>query len=162
MVNMFNKFSSTELIYTKKFTENYEDNEVIRFYDNNLKDMHMHNFTFIKNSDCKDEFRKLIFDELEKRKDESASFLRIEFNFSVEDDFINNLPIVPDVAQYDYMYIEPKKSDYLTGNKGCIIKKAVSEKLLKEGIEVDVLANESAMGAEFARKRIYRKSDVYK
>jgi hypothetical protein len=33
---MFNKFSSTELIYTKKFTESYEDNEIIRFYDDKL------------------------------------------------------------------------------------------------------------------------------
>lgn len=159
---MFNKFSSTEIIYTKKFTENYEDNEIIRFYDNNLKEMYMHNFTFIKNSVCKDKFRKIIFEELKKRKDENAGFLRIEFNFSVEDDFINNLPVVPEVTKYDYMYIEPHNSDYLIGNKECIIKKAVSEKILKDGIEVDVLSNESAMGAEFARKRIYRKSEVYK
>jgi spore maturation protein CgeE len=162
MLNMFNKFSKTELIYTKKFTENYEDNEIIRFYDNNLKGMHMHNFIFIKNSVCKDKFRKIIFEELEKRKEENASFLRLEFNFSVGDDFINNLPVVPEVTKYDYMYIEPQQSDYLTRNKGCIIKKAVSEKLLKDGMEADILANESAMGAEFARDRIYRKSDIYK
>ncbi|PRR81190.1 GNAT family N-acetyltransferase [Clostridium vincentii] len=159
---MFNKFSSTELIYTKKFTESHEDTEIIRFYDNNLQDMHMHNFTFIKNSVCKYKFRKIIFDELEKRKDENANFLRIEFNFSVDDDFINNLSVVPEVTKYNYMYIEPKMSGYLTKNKGCIIKKALSEKLLEEGIEVDILANESAMGAEFARKRIYRKSEIYK
>lgn len=159
---MFNKFLSTELMYTKKFTENYEDDEIIRFYDNNLKDMHMHNFTFIKDSVCKDKYKEIIFQELEKRKNENAGFLRIEFNFSAEEDFISHLPIVPAVTKYDYMYIESGKSGDLTGNKECIVKKAVSENLLKEGIEVDVLANESAMGAEFARKRIDRKSEVYK
>ncbi|MGH4119532.1 GNAT family N-acetyltransferase [Clostridium sp.] len=159
---MFSKFAETEIVYTKKFTENNEDNDIIRFYDNNLQDMHMHNFTYIKNSVCKDNFRKIIFKELEKRKDENAKFLRIEFNFSVEDDLINNLPQVPEVTKYDYMYIDPKMSVYLTGNEECIIKKAISEKVLKEGIEVDILANESAMGTEFARKRIYRKSEIYK
>lgn len=159
---MFNKFSSTEIVYTKKFTENYEDNEIIRFYDINLQDMYMHNFTLIKNSVCKDRFRKIIFDELEKRKDENANFLRIEFNFFIDDDFINNFPVVPKVTKYDYMYIDPRMGDYLTGNKGCVIKKALSEEILKKGIEVDILANESAMGAEFAKKRIYRKSEVYK
>jgi len=39
MVNLFSKFSSTELVYIKKFTENHEDNEIIRFYDNDLKDI---------------------------------------------------------------------------------------------------------------------------
>ncbi|MGK0468332.1 GNAT family N-acetyltransferase [Clostridium sp.] len=159
---MFSKFTRTEIVYTNKFTENYEDNEIIRFYDNDLKDMHMHNFTYIKNNVCKDKFRKIIFEELEKRRDANAKFLRIEFNFSVEDDLINNLPQVPEVTKYDYMYIDPKMSEYLTGNEECIIKKAISEKVLKEGIEVDISANELAMGTEFARKRIYRKSEVYK
>ncbi|MBZ9687428.1 GNAT family N-acetyltransferase [Clostridium estertheticum] len=159
---MFSKFSRTDIIYAKKFSENYENNEIIRFYDDNLKDMYMHNFTFIKKSVCKDNFRKIIFDELEKRKVENAKFLRIEFNFSIEDDFINNLPVTPKVTKYDYMYINPQMCDYLTGNEECNLTKALSEKVLNDGIEVDILANQLAMGSEFARKRIYRKSEVYK
>lgn len=159
---MYNKFLNTEIVYTKKFTENYENKEIIRFYDINLQDMYMHNFTLIKNRVCKNKFRKIILDELEKRRTENAKFLRIEFNFSIEDDFIDSLPILPEVVKYDYLYIEPKMSDYLTENKGCIIKKAISERVLKDGIEVDILANQSAMGAEFANKRIYRKAEVYK
>ncbi|MGK0467559.1 hypothetical protein [Clostridium sp.] len=56
------------LLKTKKFTESHEDTEIIRFYDENLQDKHMHNFTFIKNSVCKDKFTKMILGELEKRK----------------------------------------------------------------------------------------------
>jgi spore maturation protein CgeE len=162
LLNMFSKFSSSDIVYSKKFTHNYENNEIIRFYDNNLRDMYMHNFTFIKNSVCKDNFRKIIIEELEKRKVENAEFLRIEFNFSIEDDFITDLPVIPKVTKYDYMYITPQMYDYLTGNEECIITKALTEKVLKAGIEADILANQSAMGSEFARKRIYRKSEVYK
>jgi len=149
---MFSKFSSTEIVYTKKFAQNYENNEIIRFFDNNLQDMYMHNFTLIKNSVSKGTFRKIIFYELEKRRAEKANFLRIEFNFYMDEDFINNLPVIPQVTKYDY----------ITGNEGCIVSKALSEKVLKNGIDVDILANQAAMGIDFARKRIYRKSEVYK
>jgi spore maturation protein CgeE len=159
---MVSKFSNTEIVYAKKFAENYEDNQIIRFYDNKLPGMYMHNFTLIKEGGCKEKFRKIILAELEERKKGNADFLRIEFNFSIQDNFINDLPVVPEVSKYDYMYIEPQVSYSLTGNEGCIIKKALSEKVLREGIDVDILANQSAMGSEFAGKRIYRKSEVYK
>ena len=162
MINMLSEYLKTDIIYTNQFSENYENNDIIRFYDNNLQDMYMHNFTLIKNSVCKDTFRRIIFEELEKRKSENANFLRIEFSFSIEDDFVDNLPKNPQITKYDYMYIDPKMGEYLTGNDGFIITKALSEKVLKDGIEADILANQFAMGKEFTRKRIYRKSDVYK
>jgi len=162
MVNMFDKLSSTEIVYTKKFAQTYESNELIRFYDDTLPDMYVHNFTLIKNCVSMNAFRKLILEELDYRRKASSDFLRIEFNFTIKDDFLNNLPVVPLVTKYDYMYIEPKMSSYLIGNAGCTIHKALSEKVLKAGIEVDILANKLAMGEEFARKRIYRKSQIYK
>lgn len=158
---MLNKFSSTEIEYIKQFTQNYEENEIIRFYDNNLLNMYTHNFTYIKNSVSEDRFRKIISNELENRKNENADFLRIEFDFLIEDEIINKLPIVPQVTKFDYFYITPQMSDCLNGNQGCIIKKALSQKVLEDGIEVDILANKADMGTEFARKRIYRKAEVY-
>lgn len=159
---MLSKFTSTEIVYTKKFTETYEDNEIIRFCDMNLKDMYMHNFTLIKNSINNDRLRRIILKELQKRRDGNEDFLRIELNFYIEEDFTNSLPINPKVSKYDYMYIDPNRCDCLIENEKCLIKKALSEKELEKGIEVDILANQSAMSVEFARKRIYRKSEVYK
>lgn len=43
----------------------------------------------------------------------------------------------------------------------CTVKKAISQKVLQDGIEVDILANKSGMGKDFATKRIHRKSEVY-
>ncbi len=160
-INMFYQFLSTEIEYIKKFTENHEGKEIIRFYDGRLPDMYTHNFTLIKNSVGKDRFRQIIIEELENRKNENADFLRIECNFAIDDGFIEDLPIAPRVTKYDYMYIEPPMRDQLPNREGCIIRKASSEDTLKDGIAVDILANQSGMGAEFARKRIYRKSEVY-
>ena len=60
------------------------------------------------------------------------------------------------------MYIDPKVCNELDGNKECIIKRATSQAVLNDGIEVDILANEPDMGKDFANRRIYRKSEVYK
>lgn len=159
---MLSKFLSTEIEYIKKFTENHEDEEIIRFYDNSLPDMYMHNFIFIKKDICENSFRKIVIEELENRKNQNADFLRIEFNFSINHDVIRNLPLIPQVTKYDYMYIAPEMSDSLSGNEECVIKEALSTEVLNEGMEVDILANQSGMGAEFAKKRIYRKSEVYR
>ncbi|GKX66073.1 GNAT family N-acetyltransferase [Inconstantimicrobium mannanitabidum] len=159
---MLDRFLSSEIEYTKKFAETYEDDEIIRFRDISLKDMYMHNFTLIKSKVSKDDFRKIIIQELEKRKSEDADFLRIECNFPIDDMDINEFPLVPEVTKYDYLYIEPKMSEYLHIKKNCIVKKALSGEVLNDGIKVDVLANEAAMSNEFACKRILRKSEVFK
>jgi len=162
MINMLHKLLDTELEYIRKFAEDHDDKEVIRFYDNNIPNMYTHNFTLIKDSICKEKFKKIILEELENRRNEKADFLRIEFNFPFHEDFIEDLPIIPQVTKYDYMYIAPRMREYLTIKEGCVIKEALSEKVLKDGIEVDILANQSGMGIEFAEKRIYRKAEVYK
>lgn len=151
---MFDRFSSTEIEYTKKFSENYNNKEIIRFYDDALPGMYMHNFTFIKENISENRLREIIYEELENRKTQNADFLRIEFNFSIKENFTNNLPLALEVSKYDYMYINTKMSKCLKGNEECLIKKAVSEDILKEGIDVDIIANQSDMGLEFAKKSI--------
>lgn len=158
---MFNRFKSTEIAYINQFTQNNEGQEFIRYYDDRLPDMYMHNCTFIKDGVCTENIKKIILNELEKRKNKKADFLKVDCNFSIDDEIINSLPQAPKVERYDFMYIEPKMGEHLHGNEGAIIKKALSEKILKEGKEVDVLANQSAMGVEFAQKRIERKFEVY-
>lgn len=158
---MLFKLQSTEIEYIKKFTESYENNEIIRFYDKKLPDMYTHNFTLIKNNVLENKYRGLILEELSNRRNQKADFLRIELNCTLKDEVIRDLPVAPRISRYDYMYIEPHKGDYLTTIEGCIIKKARSEEILKDGIKVDILANQSAIGTEFAQKRILRKSEIY-
>ncbi|MBM7556547.1 GNAT family N-acetyltransferase [Halanaerobacter jeridensis] len=104
----------------------------------------------------------MILSELEQRKKVGSNFLRVEFNFSLDNDLLNELFIKPQVTKYDYMYINPKLGDKLIGNQKCIIRKAVSRAVLDDGIEVDIVANEPDMGKDFANRRISRKAEVYK
>ena len=111
---------------------------------------------------CKDRFREVISNELEIRRREKKSFLMATFNFSIDEDFLQDLPLHPQVTKYDYMYIEPSIGRYLKGNKECTIMKAESEKVLGDGREVDILANGPSMEFEFAERRIDRKLEIYR
>ena len=46
---MIEEFFKTEIEYIKLFSEIYEDDNIIRFWDSDIKDMYTHNFTLIKN-----------------------------------------------------------------------------------------------------------------
>ncbi len=162
MQGLLKKIHETEVEYVKKFSEYYEDNDVIKFWDDSLANMYTHNFILIKKGYDIGNIKEIILNELIKRKKEGLDFLRVEFNFTIDNCMFNNFAIKPDVTKYDYMYIKPDMSKFLMKKQNCIIKKAISEKVLQDGIEVDILANESDIEKDFVRKRIYRKTEVYK
>lgn len=159
---MIEEFFKTEIKYIKLFSEIYEDDNIIRFWDSNIKDMYTHNFTLIKNDFGSEYVKEIILSELKLRKDSGNDFLRIEFNFNLEANILDELPIKPDVTKYDFMYIKSNDNYELNGNKEAVIKKAVSEQIFNDGIHIDILSNETNMGREFATRRIHRKAETYK
>jgi len=158
---MLNSLKKTEIEYVKCFSEYYEDDRIVRFWDDNLPDMYGHNFTFIKDNIPKGELRGIILKELELRKRQSKKFLQIISNFSIDAGIISDLREVPEVSVYDYMYIEAGKYDSLKGNDDCKVVEAVTPEILKDGTEVDIEANALVMGNDFAIRRINKKVQIY-
>lgn len=159
---MLKKIRNTEVEYVKLFSGAYESDNIIRFRDDNIPDMYNHNFIYIKNNYGIDKTKEIILTELAQRKKVELNFLRVEFDFPLDNNLLNQIPIKPQINKYDYMYIDPQMGHKLTGNQECIIKKANVQDVLNDGIEVDILANEPSMGKDFAKKRIHRKSKVFK
>ncbi len=159
---MINSLINTELEYVKCFSQYYEDENIIRFWDENLEDMYCHNFTFLKDRDNKDEILEIILEEIKLRKKQNKKFLQIEANFSIDNEIISQLSLKPERTRLDYMYISPTKYNSLKGNNDCIIKEVKSPEILKDGIKVDILANAPDMGEEFAKRRIDRKVQIYR
>lgn len=116
---MLQKIYNTEIEYVKKFSKSCEDNEIIRFWDDNIPNMYTHNFLLIKNNLGIDNLKEAILRELVKRKKNGLDFLRVEFNFSIDNDLFDILPLAPQITIYDYMYIDPKMGDKLSG-KRCV------------------------------------------
>ena len=162
MLNLLEKIYHTEIEYVKLFSQSYESDHIIRFCDESIPDMYTHNFVLIKNDYGIDKTKEIILTELAERKKEGCNFLRVEFNFPLENKLLNKLPIKPQIQKYDYMYIDPHEAGELIGNQVGIVRKATSQAVLNDGIEVDILANEPIMGKDFATRRIHRKSEVYR
>ncbi len=166
---MLDRLMNTETEYIKKFTSFEDLGEIIRFSDDRIPDMYTHNFTYFKDKMCDTRLIEAINKELQKRKTEGATFLRIEMNFDFNLDILKDLLGAPQIAKYDYMYIETEKGMeitgkgmQITGNRDCTISKAISEEVFFDGMQADIKANEAVMGAEFSRKRIARKLEVYR
>lgn len=158
---MLSKYIETEIKYAKAFSESFENEELIRFWDDNIENMYSHNFTYIKNNAETNRLRNLILDELKLRESLGKGFLQIVCDFNIPKELIESLPIAPEVSSYDYMYIETERYNLLNPNQHCIVTKADTEEKFRDGVNVDILANEGIMGKDFATKRIKRKSDIY-
>lgn len=159
---MLNQCIDTEIKYVKAFSESMENVDIIRFWDNSLEGMYSHNFTYIKNNTDMNKLRNLISEELYLRQSSSKGFLQVVCNFGISNELISSLPIEPTVSRYDYMYIETAKYRFLKGNPNCYVTKAETSEKLRDGVNVDILANKAAMGNDFAGKRINRKLEIYR
>ncbi|WP_442600758.1 GNAT family N-acetyltransferase [Paenibacillus sp. KN14-4R] len=150
---------NAELTYTKLFSQSYEEENLIRFWDDEIPDMYTHNFTLVKN--YSENLMEIISDELTLRKEQNKSFLRIEMNFDINEKILGELHVKPELTIYDYMYIKTDRFRNIGGNSDCVIKQASSDEVILDGRTIDVLANEDSMGQDFARRRIDRKLKVY-
>ncbi|MBD8501208.1 GNAT family N-acetyltransferase [Paenibacillus arenosi] len=150
---------NAEIAYTKLFSQSHEEEHFIRFWDDEIPDMYSYNCTLIKKKSAN--LAEIITNELTLRKEQNKDFLRIEMNFDVDNELLERLPIKPEVAIYDYMYIKTDQFRNINVNSSCVIKKAVTDEVIADGKKVDILACQQSMGLEFATRRIERKSKVY-
>lgn len=159
---MLPQIIDTEILYSKLFCQSSEERYLIRFWDDEILDMYTHNFTLLIN--YSENLVDIISKELVLRNEQNKTFLRIELNFKMDkltEDKLRELHIKPEITVYDYMHIKTDRHRNIVGNTDCIIKKAISDDIMLDGRNVDVLANEATMGRDFAQRRIHRKSKVY-
>lgn len=156
---MLEKLIEVEKEYTKRFSCSIETNDLIRFWDNSIIDMYTLNYTLIKKSK---NIKQTIIKEIEKRIKNNKDFLRIESNFPIDITTVKDLPVLGEMTIYNFMYTQTNKYMLLKGNSDCVIKEAKTPEILEDGIEVDILVNGSIMGEDFAKRRIYRKSEIYR
>lgn len=159
---MFYKILDTELEYSNLFCREISDDGFVRFTDNKLSDVYMHNYLLVKKFESKQHFIDLINDEIIMRRSIGAKFCRIEYYFSVDESIVDEFPLKADKTVYDYYYANPNLHVSLKSNDDCKVVKADSRGVLRDGIHVDVLANKDHMGNRFAKKRIKRKAKVYR
>ena len=158
---MITKLRQSELAYIDRYSEKQELKEVIRYRDDRIKNMYMHNLTYIKEGVDPERLPAIIAHEIEYRKSEGADFLMVVMQGVVDQYIIDKLPETLCVDTSIYMGMEPSLGLNLRANEGGIVLKADNQDVIEQGRKVDILANHEAMELWFSIDRIARKIEVY-
>lgn len=91
------KIIECELEYIKCFSELYKNEDVIRFFDNQLYDMYYHNYTYIKKAMSEIELNCIIENEISLRLSEKSNFCNIISNYAVNSSLLSMLKYKPQI-----------------------------------------------------------------
>lgn len=158
---MIEKIIDVELKYKACFSEFKDCSTYIRYSDLKLLDMRAHNNIVIKRGTSEELKREIILAEMNLRKEEGYDFLKVISFDSIHQDTIDKFIIKPEVDIYDYMIIESRLSCELKTKENTTVMVANNSNALSDGRAVDIEANKTNMGEEFAIRRIDRKIKVY-
>lgn len=158
---MMNKLIQSELAYIERYSEKQELKEVIRYRDDRIKNMYMHNLTYVKEGVDPERLPAIIAHEIEYRKSEDADFLMVVMEGVVDQYIIDQLPETMVVDTSVYMGMKPSLGLHLRTKEGGIVLKADNQDVVEQGRKMDILANHEAMELWFSIDRIARKIEVY-
>ncbi|RXI96702.1 GNAT family N-acetyltransferase [Anaerobacillus alkaliphilus] len=158
-MTLLEKIFQMEVEYVKLFSEVKEEVSALVFTDVHLPDMYNHNFSLYPSNDGLIEY---INNELKKEEVKNKGFLRVVTHDTANATAISELLVKPEISTFDLMYIESVKYSEMQGNPNCSVLCADNNTVLDDGMKVDVLANQEAMGVDFAKRRIARKALEYK
>lgn len=147
--------------YSKCFSEFYENENIIRFRDNQLKDMYYHNFTFIKKAMSDSELKHIIEDEISLRLSEKSNFCNILSNFTVDRSLLSILKHKSEISVNGYYSFDISRFSRLNALCGCIIKKMDNQEMVDDILYCDLQHDEIRLGSDFCTRRCYRRGKVY-
>jgi len=150
-----------EIEYTKSFSRSYENEDIIRFWDNELKDMYYHNYTYINRPMDETELKNIIEDEIELRLLEESKFCNILLRPTVDVSLLSILGYNPERSKNGYYSFDISQFSKLKEVIGCTIKKVSSEEMIEDILFCDLQHDEESLGKDFCTRRSYRRGKVY-
>lgn len=153
------RLSDLERKYQEVFSEVREEGNLLRYRDDNIKDMYDHNYTFVKKGVKKEDIAKIIEEETRIRKSEGADFLKVVFEEKIDRKDLpeDNLYSFSDIEAFEI----PKEAVYRMKDVKGLEVIVLSELLLEEAEELDEFCAENEADLEFSKRRFERRSKVY-
>ena len=155
------KIIECELQYTKCFSMCYENQNIVRFRDNQLKDMYYHNYTFIKKPMDEISLNQIIQDEIALRLSEKSNYCNILLNSVINSSLMSILKYKPEISQNGYYSFDISHFPRLNELSGCIIKKVENQEMIDDILFSDLQHDEKSLGKDFCTRRCYRRGKVY-
>lgn len=155
------KIIKCELEYTKCFSEFYEDENIVRFRDNQLKDMYHHNYTYVKEAKGENKLTGIIEDEISLRIEEGSNFCNIFLNPGIKSWVLTELKHKPSVSVSGYYTFDITYFSKIKTRPDCSIKRVDSQKMIDEVLYCDLQHDEGNLGRDFCVRRCYRRGRIY-
>jgi spore maturation protein CgeE len=155
------KIIECEFEYTKCFSEFYENQNIVRFRDNQLNDMFYHNYTYIKKSMDEIELNQVIQDEITLRLSEGSNYCNIFLNSVINSSLLSILKYKPEISKNGYYSFDITHFQRINELSGCIIKKVENQEMIDNILFCDLQHDEKSLGKDFCTRRCYRRGKVY-
>ncbi len=155
------KIIECEFEYTKCFSKFCENENIIRFRDNQLNDMYYHNYTYIKKVMSEIELKRIIQDEISLRLSEKSDFCNIILNSVSNNSLLSMLKYKPEISTNGYYSFDISHFSRLNAVSGCTIKKVSNKEMVDDILFCDLQHNEERLGKDFCTRRCYRRGKVY-
>ncbi len=155
------KINICETEYYKCFSEAFVLHNIIRFRDDNLKDMYSHNFTYFKNIEPTAELQKDIEDEISLRLTEGSDFCNININCGTEKLMLPVFKYTPHISVNGFYVFDILQADKLKSVENASVEKVMNKKMLDDILYCDLQHDEERLGKDFCTRRCYRRGEVY-
>lgn len=150
-----------EIEYSKCFSEFYDSDEIIRFRDNQLADMHYHNYTFVKSGINEARLRRIIEEEIALRLFEKANYCTFILNCETRNSMLYMLRASPEISRNGYYLFDISKFSFLNTLSGCTIEKVVNKGMIEDVLYCNLQFDEVLLGKDFCKRRCYRRAKEY-
>ncbi|HSQ87542.1 GNAT family N-acetyltransferase [Romboutsia sp.] len=150
-----------EIEYYKCFSKYDENDDIIRFRDNQLPDMYYHNYTYIKKAMEEKKLLSIIENEISLRLLESSHFCNIILNSVVNDSLLSILEYKPQLSITGYYSFNISNFSNLNNLDSCTIKKVINQEMVEDILFCDLEHDEKKLGKDFCTRRCYRRGKVY-
>lgn len=150
-----------ELEYTKCFSRFYENEDIVRFHDDELKDMYDHNYTYLKKAMSEIKLKEVLNNEISLRLSEKGSFCNIILNFEINNTIFSMLEFSPEISTNGYYIFDISKFSKLKSVPGCIIQKVSNQEMVEDVLFCNLKHAEEVLGKDFCTKKCYRRGKIY-
>lgn len=155
------KILKCEYEYIKCFSEYYENENIIRYHDDQIKDMYGHNYTYIKKADDIVELQDIIQEEIDLRKSKNHSYCNIYINSNLDCTQINIPGFSTEVSKTGYYIFDTSNLSRFRSIEGCTVRQAQTQEDLGDILYCDLQNDGERIGIDFCERRCSRRGTVY-
>lgn len=150
-----------ELAYTKCFSKFLQNENVVRFRDDELLGMYYHNYSYIEKKMSAAELSSIIEAEIAVRHSEECDFCNLQLNFEPESELFSMLTYQSDKSRNGYYAFDISKVSELQTVSGCTVKKVNNQEMVDDVLFCDLQHDEARLGKDFCTRRCYRRAQIY-